>query len=132
MKRIRKRVIGVAIGLALGWMAQGYWQAWQSPAAAQSVPAVHADAAHHQGPRDASAYSTSENVLPPLAVGSSQLIPVDRDIPWLGVALVTAMGLFAAAIVLGPLVSRFEDRQTATRDEDAQAAPVVHHHKGSH
>lgn len=134
MKSIRKRVLSVAIGLAMGWMAQGYWQAWQSPVMAQSTLAPSHAAADAPGGSSSGEADASHDEEALAAAGTARLIPIGEDFDWLGWALLGAAGLFGAAVVLGPLVSRFEDRQMIATYDAAVATgqPIVHHHKGSH
>lgn len=143
MKRIRKRILGVAIGLALGWMAQGYVTQWWQPTVAvadvaqaqetQAALDAKADAgkAHNAG----AAGQMADAIDAPFA-GAEQLMPDGDDMRGFMVLTVLTLGLFGAAIIIGAPALSFADRHRPDPADDLHHGhtpePVVHVHKGSH
>ena len=73
-----KRILGIMVGLSLGWLAAGY-------AFAQHAPEV-AESSHHE---QAAEHAMAVSQLTEGAVAGA---------PWLPLVLIIAGGLFAAAI----------------------------------
>jgi len=110
MIQFRRRVLGVTIGLALGWSAAGYWS---STTLAQEPDPHHQDhhwvdvtsegvhdpiphPATHTGEHDAHSQELDQGQQ-----AAAQLVPHPGQVDWYPSVLMALGGLFAAAVVLG-------------------------------
>jgi hypothetical protein len=122
MKRIRKRVVGVMVGLALGWLAQGWMQDLLTPAHAQTPGDSHASSPATQADDEHASHAGAEY----LALGP------DGQKWALGLGIGIA-GLFALALIVGIPASRYAGPPVAESDHDDHAAEhTLHRHTGSH
>jgi uncharacterized protein (DUF1501 family) len=121
MKRIRKRVIGVVMGLALGWLAQG----WMQDLFAQAQPPA----------------STAEASSPALQgedhaishAGAEHLAPGPDGQRWMMGLGLSIAGLFALALIVGIPASRYAGQPAFESDHDDHASHgKLHRHTGSH
>lgn len=125
MKKIRRRVLGVAVGLTLGWLAQGYAAGLFLPAAAIAQETANSEPLIVEGERMDAPYA-----------GAEQLLPNGQDMRGFGMLATWALCLFGVAVIVGVPASSFADRSRhdpADQLHDGHdASPVVHVHKGSH
>lgn len=88
MKRWTLKLLGIVLGMSIGWMAAG-WMTRDTLASdhrADHPSLEHADDKPHDDPG---------------AAGLAALVPQADDVPWLGPMLTALVGLFAAAVVIG-------------------------------
>lgn len=125
MKNIRRRVLGVAVGLTLGWLAQGYSATLFTPAAALAQDTTESEVIATGG----------ERVDAPFA-GAEQLLPGAEDMRGFGFLATLTLCFFGVAIVVGAPALSFADRSrhdpADASHEGHASSPVVHVHKGSH
>lgn len=125
MKKIRRRVLGVMVGLTLGWLAQGYSAQLFVPSEALAQQPAGIEPARTDGERVDAPYA-----------GAEQLLPSGDDMRGFHILVTMTLCLFGAAIVVGVPALSFADRSRhdpADQLHDGQTStPVVHVHKGSH
>lgn len=124
MKKITRRVLGIAVGLTLGWLAQGYSAQLLAPSMASA-----ADAASSLPQRPEQDSSVDAQFA-----GAEQLFPSSQDLEGFAVFATLALGLFGIAIVIGVPAASFADRSRHDPADELHHdhVPVVHVHKGSH
>ncbi len=122
MKRWRRRLAGIVVGLSLGYVVAGWWTAL--PATAAQTEAHHdAPAASHP---DHSEHSKD-------AHAATLLSPEGEHLAFVSPVLLTAAGLFVAAVVLGVPALRFRgelppDPADAHHDDHAHDHAHQAHH----
>lgn len=120
MKRSLRRIIGVVIGLALGWWAAGFL-----PGSLSAEPAGHGNNAPASKQHDAAHVADSavkghdaHHEADAGLIAARQLVPTCEQAPWLRPVLLGVGGLFAAAILIGVPLARMKPK----------AEPSAHHH----
>lgn len=156
MKRYQRRVLGVAVGLTLGWLAQGYLSQLVSPvmaapASSKTEVSVVTGAAGEraktsQASKTSPAYQghtlnsidarsqADHSPVDARYAGAEQLLPTGQDMYGYGIFVLIVGGLFGAAVVIGAPAISFADRHRSNPADrhDTNHAPVVHVHKGGH
>ena len=120
MKRWIPKVMGIVLGLALGWGAAD-WFTNASPTAARSILAAdHVEATAQSEPAKtaveggASEYPTGfhrrplshEDTIDPAQRNAWNLVPKNTDIRFMPYVLFGMGGLFLTALIVGPFVKK--------------------------
>lgn len=115
----------MAVGLTLGWLAQGYFTELTTPAKASDVIA-------NQNQMVDGAHVTIDARF----AGAEQLMPSGDDMRGFAILAVCTLGLLGVAIVIGAPAMSFADRSRPDPADDLHHGhapePVIHVHKGSH
>lgn len=118
MKRMRRRLIGITLGLALGWMAQGMVQSFMAPSPAQAAsPGI--------------AQGQDDMIVMHDYAGAQNLRPASGDASMYHVGIAMVASLFVLAIVIGRPAVRVAGRSMpvdAHEDEPAH----LHRHTTPH
>lgn len=119
MKRWTIKLLGITVGLILGWIVAGFLPADTKAseplgdslghAAVSSGQSAHADAEH----------SSQTNL--------AALVPAASDAPWLKPVLIGVIGLFAAAVAIGIPSLKYQ-----TPVSEPVASHDDHHASGAH
>ncbi len=124
MKRMRKRVAGVVVGLVLGWMAQGYLFEFFAAPAAQASPATAVAHADQAAPGHTEFHTNF--------AGAENLVPHQNGHAWFVGLSAAIASLFVLAIVVGVPASKFADSPAASNEHDEHEAKPLHRHSAPH
>ncbi len=120
MKRTLRRIIGVSVGLSLGWWAAGLLPGSLSAEPARPGHEAPANKQHDAAHADDSAAKghDAHHEADAGLIAARQIVPSREQVPWLRPVLLGVGGLFAAAILIGVPLSRMKPK----------AEPTSHHH----
>ena len=124
MKRIRKRLAGVVVGLVLGWLAQGYAFEFLATQEAQASPTTQ----HVTEEGSVQTESTHSHNH----AGAEHLVPHQQGRAWFAGISAGVLGLFALALIVGIPASRFVSQPPAEDDHDDHHDEPLHRHTLHH